>query len=355
MPPPPLSPSDQVHHEGGRVRLPHVPPATGGGNGHVRGLQTLLGCAGVSIEYERLMGLSGLAFILQVDTGHRWEGQVDAGWWPLDPWGLERSREFLSRAVGYELKETGPFFDSQRWVMPVGERRDAYMEQIHPEVVRQIDAGRPALAPFGPSKADFGYVITGYDKDGVADRLPIWGRCATESAEGRYGYCADWPFGVLTLGRRLDPMDADEADRAALRQAVALARDQAGPAEAPWRDQRFTGGRAWAAWASLLRQAEETVESRHHANVRGHLVANRTAAVTYLRSVAERRKGPTADALRDAADAYAKVVEQARLLDVQDIAKSMEKRRHLADHIDRIARLEQGAVAHLERAVDAMK
>ncbi len=345
---------DNVQREEGRVRITNVPPAAGGGNGYVRGLQTLLNCAGTPIDYERLMGLSGMAFIFQVDVEHRWEGKVDAGWWPLDPWGLKLHREFLSRAVGYELKEAGPFFDSYRWVMPVDERRDAYLKQMHPDVVRQIDAGRPALMPFSPSKADFGYVITGYDRDMAADRPSIWGRSATDT-KGSYGYCADWPFGVITLGRKLAPIDVDEADLTALRQAVALARDQAGPIEAPWSDRRFTGSKAWAAWAALLRNERELTESRHHWNVRNGLICNRTAAVAYLRSVAERRGGRAAEALCDAANAYVKVLEQVRLLDAKDISGDMGKRRRLADHVDLVAKLEQEAVTHLERAIDAMK
>ncbi len=345
---------DNVQREEGRVRITNVPAAGGGGNGYVRGLQTLLNCAGAPVSYERLMGLSGMAFIFQVDTEHRWEGKVDAGWWPLDPWGLKLHREFLSRAVGYELKGAGPFFDSHRWPMSANECRDTYLKQMHPDVVRQIDAGRPALTPFSPSKADFGYVITGYDRDMTADRPPIWGRSATDT-KGSYGYCADWPFGVIMLGRQLTPMDVDEADLMALRQAIALARDQAGPAEAPWRDRRFTGGKAWVAWAALLRNEAEPTESRHHGNVRGNLINNRTAAVAYLQSVAERRGGRAAEELRGAANAYAKVLKQVRLLDAKDLSGNAEKRRRLADHVDLIAKLEQEAVAHLEQAVDAMK
>ncbi len=345
---------DNVQREEGRVRMTNVPPAAGGGNGYVRGIQTLLDCAGAPISYERLMGLSGMAFIFQVDIEHRWEGKVDAGWWPLDPWGLKLHREFLSRAVGYELKEVGPFFDSHRWAMPVNERRDTYLKQMHPDVVRRIDAGQPALTPFSPSKADFGYVITGYDRDIAVERPPIWGRSATDT-KGNYGYCADWPFGVITLGRRLEPVGADEADLTALRQAVALARDQAGPAEVPWRDRRFTGGKAWAAWAALLRNEGEATESRYHWNVRNNLICNRTAAIAYLQSVAERHGGRVAEALRGAADTYAKVLEQVQLLDAKDVSGNMEKRRRLADRVDLIAKLEQEAVVHLERAIDAMK
>ncbi len=335
-------------------RIDNVPAATGSGNGYVRGLETLLVCQGASVNYERLMGLSGMAFILQADTEHRWEGKIDVGWWPLDPWGLKLHRDFLSRAVGYELKEVGTFYDSHRWSKSRDDRRDSYLKQIHPDVVRQIDAGRPALVTFCPSDADFGYVITGYDRDTAAEKPPIWGRCAVDT-EGSYGYSADWPFGVIMAGKRFDPIDPNEADLTALRQAVALAHDQAGPTEARWRDRRFTGRKAWAAWAGLLRNVEEPTEDRHHWNVRGNLNWNRTAAVAYVRSVAKRRDGQAAEELRVAAATYEKVLEQVKLLDPKDVSDDAEKRRQLADNVDHIAKLEQEAIVHVERAIDAME
>ncbi|MCC7146619.1 MAG: hypothetical protein IT443_09250 [Phycisphaeraceae bacterium] len=343
-----------VQREEGRVRIDDVPNAKGEGNGYIRGLETLLAHAGTPTSYERLMGLSGLAFILQVDTEDRWEGKVDAGWWPLDPWGLKLHRDFLSRAVGYELKEVGSFYDSDKWPKSKDDIRDSYRKLIHPDVVRQIDAGRPVLVTFCPSDADFGFVITGYDRDTAADRPPVWGRCAVDT-QGKYGYSADWPFGVIMVGKRLDPMDPNQADLTALRQAVALAHDQAGPTEPRWHQRRFTGQKAYAAWAALLRNVEEPIEDMHHANVRRSLLDNRRAAVAYLRSVAEHRKGQAAEELRAAAAAYQKVLEQVKLFDPAGVSNNAEKRRQLADHVDHLAKLEQAAITHVERALDALK
>ena len=350
-----LSPRPKnVQQEEGRVWIGNVPAATGSGNGYVRGLETLLVCEGASVNYERLMGLSGMAFILQADTGHRWQGKVDAGWWPLDPWGLKLHCDFLSRAVGYELKEVGSFYDSHRWPKSRDDRRDSYLKQIHPDVVRQIDAGRPALVTFCPSDSDYGYVITGYDRDTAADRPPVWGRCAVDTEGSCYGYSADWPFGVIMVGKRLDPMDPNEADLTALRQAVALAHDQAGPTEPRWRDRRFTGQKAYAAWAALLRTVDEPTEDMHHANVKRSLLDNRRAAVAYLRSVAERHEGQAAEELHRATASYGEVLKLAGQIKPKGLSGNPEARRNLADLVDRIAAAELEAAKHLERAATHM-
>ena len=100
---------------------------------------------------------------------------------------------------------------------------------------------------------------------------------------------------------------------------------------------------------------EEATESRHHWNVRGNLNWNRTAAVAYVRSVAERRDGQAAEELRAAAATYEKVLEQVKLLDPKGVSDDAEKRRQLADNVDHIAKLEQEAIVHVERAIDAME
>jgi len=346
-----------VQREGSLVRLTNVSPATGGGNGYVHGLETLLVHAGVPVDYNRLMGLSGLAFIFQADR------EDNPGWWPLDPWGLKLHREFLARAVGYELTEVGVFYDSHQW--PEASRddaREAYLKQIHPDVVRQIDAGQPVLVTFCPTDAVWGFVIFGYDHTLAADKPPVWGRCARETTDYR-GYCEDWPFGVILLGQRLAPMDPDAADLTALRNAVALAHDQAGPTDAPGAGRRFTGQKAWAVWAALLRNVDDATDDHQHGNSRNQLIQNRTAAVAYLRSVADRydaqaggeRRDEAVKALRAAAATYEKVLEQANRLDVAGVSTDAEKRRQQADTVERLATLEQEAIAHLSRAIDAME
>ena len=121
-----------------------------------------------------------------------------------------------------------------------------------------------------------------------------------------------------------------------------------------WRDRRFTGQKAFAAWAALLRNAGETVEDRHHANMIGNLRWNRTAAVAYLREVAGRRSGEAAAALRDATASYESVLAQLSQMSSSGLAGGMEARRRLADQVDRIAAAELQAAGHVERALRAL-
>jgi hypothetical protein len=147
----------------------------------------------------------------------------------------------------------------------------------------------------------------------------------------------------------------DAADLSALRYAIALARDEAGPTEERYRDIRFTGAKAWALWGALLRNADEPVADGGQWNVRRNLVVNRSAAVAYLREVASRHEGGADRELSDAADAYEKVIELARAFKPGGAAKDMDKRRALAEKVDRMAAAELRAVAHLAKAVDAMQ
>ncbi|MFA7236739.1 MAG: hypothetical protein WC058_07740 [Phycisphaeraceae bacterium] len=196
--------------------------------------------------------------------------------------------------------------------------------------------------------SDFGFVITGYDS--ATDQPPIWGRCA-RTTTGEISRCADWPWGIIVLGEPTDAMDAGAADIAALRYALSLIRDQAGPFEPQWRDRRFTGQKAFAAWAALLRNMNEPVEDRHHANMRVRLIEQRTAAVAYLRDVASRQPNRTADALRQAAMKYENVIDQLNAMNTDGLSERIEARRALADEIDRIAAIELQAAQLMEKAI----
>jgi len=336
-----------VKREGGRVWIDNVLPAKGGGNGYMRGLECLLAYAGTPVDYDRLMALSGIAFITQADSEHRWEGQIDVGWWPLDPWGLMLRREFLEQAVGYEIQEVG------RVNLPVSEfieiqdrLPEVFREQIEPHVKRSIAAGRPMLAT-----CEFGFVIYGYDEG--PDPVPVFGRCGweTENKEYRPG---TWPLGLLVLGPRSQPLDIDAADAAALRHAVSLAYDRAGPHEAEFRDRRFTGQKAFAAWSSLLRNMDEPVEDRHHANMKNRLMSNRESAVAYLRSVAERHEADAAESLRQAAATYEQTIGLLSQINPGGLSRDPAKRRELADLVDRIAANERQAPQYIEKALAAM-
>ena len=325
-----------VKRDGDKVWIEDVRP-TGDGNGHVRGLEVLLAHAGTPVAYERLMGLSGMAFITQADTGHRWEGVLDVGWWPLDEWGLSMRLDFLGRAVGRDLKKvTAPTTSPPN-------PAEAYRAHFEPLVKKSVDEGRPLLTP-----TEFGFVIFGYDDE--PEQPPVLGRCARETTTEMYRM-ESWPWALFVLGEQTTPMDTDTADVAALQYAVNLAYDRAGPDDPRWRGRRLTGQKAFAAWSAVLRNPDEPVEDRHHANMRGNLHWNRTAAVAYLRDVAGRSDGGAAEALQEAAASYESVLKQLGQINCTGLADDLEARRTLADQIDSIAATEREAAQHLERAV----
>ena len=146
-------------------------------------------------------------------------------------------------------------------------------------------------------------------------------------------------------------METDAADVAALQNAVALANDRparrtrAGATGASPARRRSPRGSA------LLRDADEPVEDRHHANMIGNLRWNRTAAVAYLREVAGRQSGDAAAAMRDAAASYESVLAQLSQMSSSGLAGGMEARRRLADQVDRMAATELEAAGHIRRAL----
>jgi hypothetical protein len=206
-----------------------VPLATARhGDGYVRGLETLLAHAGNRVDYTRLMGLSGVAFITQADTEHRWKGKVDVGWWPLDPWGFRMRLNFVGRAVGHTIQETGWPDVSPDEFCALGKRLpEVYRERVLPSIKEAIDAGQPLLAT-----CEFGYVVTGYDDS--SDKPPVLGRWACETND-KTDRCRSWPVRLIVLGSRCEPMTREAADLAALQYAVRLMRDEAGPFEPEWR------------------------------------------------------------------------------------------------------------------------
>ncbi len=320
-------------------------------NGYVRGFEALLAARGTPVSYERLMGLSGMAFITQVDTEHRWEGVLDAGWWPLDPIGLDLRKGFVARAIGYELEEYGQPFNVDAWADLNDRLPQQYQQTIRGPLERAINAGHPVLTLWCGTKQEFGYVIYGYDQ--ATDKPAIWGLCA-RSTEGELGRCDDWPWGVVILGEQTEPMDADAADIAALRYAARLIRDEVDTASTGRKNRWLTGQEGYAFWAALLRNMDEPVQNRHHWNMRNNLIWQRRTAVAYLNEVATRWDGGAAEALTQAAGAYERVMDGLHALQPGGLGGSPDARRAMADQIDQIASLEREAAQHIERAVVAM-
>jgi hypothetical protein len=336
-----------VQRDGAAVQVLGTPGAAGDGNGYGRGLEAMLAHQGAPVSYERLMAWSGLAFITQADSGHRWEGQVDVGWWPLDPWGLVSRLAFLAQAVGYELRPAG-MVDSPPAVAAAAGSDPAnwYQSQVQPELEQALAAGQPVLA-----LSDFGQVLTGCDRS--PQGVPVLGHCA-RAATPTPTRPPWWPAGIVVLGRRLPALTQRDADAAALRQAVALIRDQAGSYDTPWIGRRATGQRALAAWASLLRQESEPVQDRHHANMRGRLLDQRRAALVYLEELAASQPEPVAGPLRRAAACYAQSLDLLSAMDPTGLEQSQARRRALASQVERLAETESQAADWLAQSVPGL-
>ena len=102
---------------GDAMLLPNVPP---GGCGHdqhtvaffmdryAAAFSMLFTYLGAPVDYQTVMGDSGLAFIFQADAQHNPHGanvrQLDLGWWPLDSWGAKLRLQFLGEVYGISLR-----------------------------------------------------------------------------------------------------------------------------------------------------------------------------------------------------------------------------------------------------------
>lgn len=87
------------------AKLDWTPGGGGDGSSCARGLQIALGYLGHSVNYDTIMGDSGLTFIAQgeEESSNLIDGAVDVGWWPLDPWGMNIRLNFLEQTVGRRL------------------------------------------------------------------------------------------------------------------------------------------------------------------------------------------------------------------------------------------------------------
>ena len=338
---------DNVRREGAKVLITDVPPGEGEGYGYARGLHTLLAQAGRPVSYERLMAWSGTAFILQADPQHRWQGTLDAGWWPLDWWGVLLAQPRLEQAVGVELKTLGSLAMKPSEVEAVDDWTAYSRRDVVPQIRTLVEQGRPVLAWY----CDCGFVVTG--ADGAQDGPPLLGRCSRTKGEA-LDRCPDWPIGGIVVGKPVKVVDPAQADLEALRHAVALAHDRIPAADPTYAGRRLTGQKAYAAWAALLRDADEKTQDRHHASVKNNLRHGRTIAAAWLRDLASRHNGEAAAELTKAADAYAKVAEKAAQIQHKGLSRDMAARRAAAAQVEALAALDLEAIGHIEKALAAL-
>jgi hypothetical protein len=323
-------------------------------SGYSQGLQSVLGYLGHSVGYDTIMGDSGIAFIAQgeEDSTNLYDGAVDVGWWPLDPWGMNIRLNFLERTVGRRLDFIPADAGSYR-----ADPAAHYRERFSAAVRQSIAEGRPCLAMTG-----CWFVVSGYDEEEPA----LLGNC-TLVDEKKLIRALRQPTALLVPGDKIETMDRKQADLAALRYAIALHRDEVlGASDAratqewasPLRDQEAvgkqwrTGLNTYVAWAKCLRDTEHLGQAHWHSNVVRHLLLNRGSAVRYLKAMADRHPPEVAAHLNNAAAQYEKVLAVLVKADTSGEAlSSAAGREALAEIARQVSALDSEAIQEIEKAV----
>lgn len=147
-------PPDATQIEG-KIEAPEL--FAGSGNTYARGMAAILTHLGSEISYDQAMGLSGVAFILQVDTAgpiHP-EGWLDCAWWPNDAWGFRLGLPVLSLAARRDLQCARVDYGDDK-PNPAG----TYREKLAPFVEHCMACERPVLA-----ETAHGFVATLVDEE----------------------------------------------------------------------------------------------------------------------------------------------------------------------------------------------
>ena len=184
-------------------------PVAESGNTYARGMSAILSYLGTDVSYDRVMGLSGVAFILQVDTSGPYlpGNELDCAWWPNDDWGFELGLPVLAKAAGRELRKIGCEWKAYK-TDPAAEYRRAFA----PTIEESLRAGRPVLAA--------GFIGTGTD-----DQEPPLLGYGTRGKSTQYGQqtarIERYPYVLYVIGDKTSPSSAADVDLASLRHAIA--------------------------------------------------------------------------------------------------------------------------------------
>jgi hypothetical protein len=316
--------------------------------------------AGHPTHWETVMGDSGMAFVMQAsevvpligpdgkkagdapkDLG-KVVGRRDVGWWPLASECEPAYVEFVGRVAGRELRVLG----SGDHPGPKG-LADRY-KRMRDDLIASIDNGLPVPVR-GRCQCGgcFWSVAVGYDRGDPA----LWSICPLAGPQTQAKRISHHPVFAIVLGDKIEKMDRRLADRQSLRHAAALARDQV---KMP--NDYLTGQRAYALWASELRQMAPPGQARWHANVRGNLTLRRKAAVAYLEAMSRRHDGPTRTHLLMAVDQYRKGLSVLKTADTSPEAMTSTKgRQALAELAERLAGIEAKAALQLEQAANSIR
>ncbi|HWL93475.1 MAG TPA: hypothetical protein VNT79_08055 [Phycisphaerae bacterium] len=313
------------------VRLDGLEPIRGFAAGRdctfMHCLELVLKGLGRPVEYEELMGVSGMAFRTQVRID-RWDvGNPD----PL---------------VGESCVE--PLFAAIGWQYDVQVVRRDQMSQaaaLRGEIVKSLDKGTPVLAANIIRPEDWG-IIVGYR----ADQQWLC-RSYNGGAQERDRLANGWPTAVVLLGNRQAPRARQETIAAAIRRAIDLFnRRQVG--------KHALGARAFEIWSQNLRSAGDRSYIHPNAWTYVCLIDARQAAARYLRDAAE-EFGAKGEHLSKAAAHYEREVEALQKgyryvpseRDYPDSMPPPEMRDRQIDVILQALGYEELAIGELEKAL----
>jgi hypothetical protein len=308
-------------------------------NTFIGSLRASLAARGERVSYDRLMGVSGAAFRLQIARPR---------WCPSAPdatVGFDVSQTALG-AFGYEASVHHTLTD------------DATPEQYRSSlaaVLESVENGQPAVAIGLGSDMDWG-VITGYD-----DRAFV---CRTyDNPEGDYVPAANWPCIVVIPTSTGREVDWEESFLESLRLAVRLART-------PRFEQYASGFAAYEAWirdltkeSSFANADEENLGYLMHCNAWMYysLWDARAAAARYLSVERGDNVGLFGGFLSAAAEVYeriAGVLHEGKVYapfshrpDPRDWTQ--EHRCYQIEVLRHVMRIEEVAVALLQKATVA--
>ncbi len=303
--------------DSGRKLLAGVPaPMRGQARSHwlIQALEIALAFVGAPLDYDTLMGLSGLAFRTPP--------------WPGDP---EPTLEECIEAVDALNRSLAG---------GVNIATDAQPEEWLELVAGEIDAGRPCVAIGWGSVPEDWSVIAGYDRT----RESVAGHCRLEGARDGYEI---WPATLEALVTvAADPRIAHEdAPRAAIRAANAI-----------WEE---SGAARYEAWISEMLAADGEPELSHERAVQ-LLADSRSAAAGFVARVAARDDTVRGEWLAETAATLDELVELIEgrggpPLSHEAVAAlaDEEGRERWAARLHRALKLEQKVAEGLRRAPSA--
>ena len=311
-------------------------PAEESGNIYARGMSSILSHLGTDISYDQIMGLSGVAFILQVDTSGPYisENQLDCAWWPNDDWGFALGLSILTKATGWEIKKVSCDIEAYK-KDPAAE----YRRVLHAVAEDSLDAGKPVLA--------YGFIATSIDDQ----ERPLLGY-GISGKSTQYGQqqmrIERYPWHLYIIGKKTTIGSSTDVDLASLRHIIALFHEHPQESTAP--KTRFSGKQAWVEWLRLLHAG-----SACDNNMLIHLRYNRQSAVAYLGEMAKRHNDETAKHLSGAAAIYQKIVDEIMKqgLPYNRVHSGEDEETVRSEYtamVERVSKWEAQAIAKLEAA-----